>query len=73
LTDDPGIWADLTARFRADMFCGVFLSGGNEGMSLSRQTIRSLAVRGLTIDFDIYDGKDDSPGQSTDPRHPASR
>jgi len=59
LTDDTGVWQDLTTRFRADIFCGLFMAEGNEGVSLSHEILENLAVRGLTIDFDIYDSSDD--------------
>mmetsp|Transcript_29352 Transcript_29352/g.57150 ORF Transcript_29352/g.57150 Transcript_29352/m.57150 type:complete len:139 (-) Transcript_29352:512-928(-) len=59
LTDDMSIWQDLTSRFRADVFCGLFMKEGNEGISLSNETLQRLAERGLTIDFDIYDSSDD--------------
>jgi len=59
LTEDTDIWQDLTTRFRADIFCGLFMTEGNEGVSLSRETLEKLAARGLTIDFDIYDSSDD--------------
>lgn len=59
LTNDTGVWQDLTTRFRADIFCGLFLKDGNEGISLSNETLERLAVRGLTIDFDIYDSSDE--------------
>ena len=55
LTDDMSIWQDLTSRFRAYVFCGLFMEEGNEGISLSNETLQRLAERGLTIDFDIYD------------------
>lgn len=59
LTNDTGIWQNLTARFRADIFCGLFMAEGNEGISVSHVTLEKLAARGLTIDFDIYDSSDD--------------
>jgi len=59
LTDDMSIWQNLTSRFQADVFCGLFMEEGNGGISLSNETLRRLAERGLTIDFDIYDSSDD--------------
>ncbi|MEL7255985.1 MAG: DUF4279 domain-containing protein [Pseudomonadota bacterium] len=58
LTDDTDVWKDLTNRFRADVFCGLFMTESNEGVSLSNATLQALATRGLEIDFDIYDGSD---------------
>lgn len=58
LTDDLAIWQDLTQRFRADVSCGVFLDGSNEGFSLRESTIRRLSDRNLQIEFDIYSPTD---------------
>lgn len=57
LSDDLTVWADLTTRFRADVFCGLFLDEGNEGISLSPQTLALLGSRNLTIGLDIYSGQ----------------
>lgn len=54
LTDERRIWRDLTERFSADMFCGLFTNGSNEGVALSHTTLQRLAWRGLSLDFDIY-------------------
>ncbi len=59
LNDNTDVWKGLAARFRADIFCGLFMAEGNEGISLSSETLEKLATRGLTIDFDIYDSSDD--------------
>lgn len=59
LNDNTDVWKGLAARFRADIFCGLFMAEGNEGISLSSETVEKLATRGLTIDFDIYDSSDD--------------
>ena len=59
LTDDLSIWRDITSRCRADVFCGLFMEEGNEGISLSNETLQRLAERSLTIGFDIYDSSDE--------------
>lgn len=58
LTDDIDVWQKLTARFKADVFCGLFMAGSNEGVSLSPSILKKLAKRELMIGFDIYDGAD---------------
>lgn len=58
LTCNADVWQKLTARFKADVFCGLFMAGENEGISLSTITLQRLAKRELKIDFDIYDGAD---------------
>lgn len=55
LTVDLEVWGDLTRRFRGDLFCGLFLKEGNEGVSLSPATLSMVGLRGLEIDLDIYD------------------
>lgn len=59
LTDEINVWKDLTTRFRADIYCGLFMTQGNEGIDLSPDTLAKLAAGGLTLDFDIYDSSDD--------------
>ena len=54
LTTDLAVWNDLTRRFRADVFCGLFLSEFNEGLSLMPETLKALGLRGLTLDLDVY-------------------
>jgi hypothetical protein len=53
-TQDLMIWRELTSRYTADFFCGLFLKEENEGLPISAETIRKLAERGLKLDLDIY-------------------
>ena len=59
LTIDLDVWAQLTGKFEANIFCGLFLQESNEGLSLSPQTTLSIGQRGLTLDFDIYGAEPD--------------
>ncbi len=54
LTADLEVWRDLTAKYQADLFCGLFLAEQNEGISLAPKTLQEVAIRNLKIDFDIY-------------------
>jgi hypothetical protein len=54
LTCDLGVWRGLAARFRVDIFCGLFLNEGNEGIDLTPATLASLGERGILLDLDIY-------------------
>lgn len=54
LTTDLSIWGDLTAKFRTDVFCGLFMRESNEGFTLKPHTLIALGSRGIQIDFDIY-------------------
>ena len=56
LTDDIAVWQGLTARFRADIFCGLFMEDGDEVISLRPETILAAGSRGLLIGFDVYAG-----------------
>ena len=54
LTDDLAIWRSLTVRFRADIFCGLFLNEMNEGLDLQPSTLLAMGVRNLALGLDIY-------------------
>src|SRR5690349_21750664 len=47
LTENIGIWQTLAHRFRLDLFCGLFMSGGNEGLSISPTSLLALGQRGI--------------------------
>jgi hypothetical protein len=54
LTDDLETWRDLTARYDANVFCGLFLDRWNQGLSLDPKTLLMLGSRGIRLDLDIY-------------------
>jgi hypothetical protein len=54
LTNETSVWLDLTNRYRARVFCGLFLDNWNEGFSLTESTLKRLSARNLPADFDIY-------------------
>lgn len=58
LNDDPAVWADLRTRCRIDMFCGVFMASGNDGLVFEPDVLHALAVRGIKLSLDIYDADD---------------
>lgn len=55
LTQDLTVWQELKRRYECDVFCGLFLHGGNEGEELQPETLSMLGVRGLALGLDIYD------------------
>jgi hypothetical protein len=57
LPNDLVIWKDLSQRFRVDLFCGIFMKEGNEGMTISSQSLLLLGERLITLDLDIYSNK----------------
>ncbi|MDG2527461.1 DUF4279 domain-containing protein [Caulobacter endophyticus] len=54
LTQDMTVWKALSDRYQADMFCGLFLREGAEGLALAPATLLTLGLRGLKLDLDIY-------------------
>lgn len=59
LTDDLEVWRELTEKYQANVFCGMFMATGNDGLSLSAATLQSLGERGLEIWLDVYDHTND--------------
>lgn len=58
LSDDLTVWKDLSSRFDVDVFCGVFMSTGNDGVALQPATLLMLGVRGIALNLDIYDASE---------------
>ncbi|WEX87861.1 DUF4279 domain-containing protein [Sinorhizobium garamanticum] len=58
LSNDLDAWRALAARFRGNIFVGLFLYGCNEGLGLSPATTSAIGLRGLELDLDIYSGDD---------------
>lgn len=54
MTANMEIWQTLARRFRMDLFCGLFMSGGNEGLSISPTSLLSLGQRGIQLGLDVY-------------------
>ena len=54
LSSDLANWEDLTNRFQADIFLGLFLENGNEGVTLQPNTLAAMGLRNLALNFDIY-------------------
>lgn len=59
LSDDLSVWRDLSARYDGDIFVGLFMAEGNEGLSLDPAILCAIGERGLVLDFDIYAGEED--------------
>ncbi len=54
LSDDPEVWRTIGLRYKVDLFCGLFMKSGNEGLSLSSGALLALGIRQIDIGFDIY-------------------
>lgn len=49
------VWKQLTSQYQCDLFCGLFMSTGNDGLSLSSATLFAVRERGLEIVIDLYE------------------
>lgn len=58
LPSDPAVWRELSRRFRCDVFCGLFVDGGNAGAGLRPEVLAMLGERCLRLELDIYGGSD---------------
>jgi len=58
LPSDPAVWRELSRHFRCDVFCGLFVDGGNAGAGLRPEVLAMLGERGLRLELDIYGGSD---------------
>jgi hypothetical protein len=59
-TTDIRTWNHITDITKADIFCGLFLDGWNQGFTLTPRTMKILSGRNLEIGFDIFSPTDDS-------------
>ncbi|MDD5262333.1 MAG: DUF4279 domain-containing protein [Methylacidiphilales bacterium] len=59
MTTDLAVWRNITERFEVDLFCGLFMGSGNEGLTISSQSLAALGMRGIEIGLDIYAGDDE--------------
>ena len=58
LTNDRAIWAEIRRDCCIDLFCGLFMGSGNDGISLPPDRLMALGERGIELALDIYDAKD---------------
>jgi hypothetical protein len=72
LTQDLEAWRFISRQFRIDLFCGWFMDGTNEGVSLSPATLLALGERGIELGVDLYapstlsDAGGSAGGENTD-------
>jgi hypothetical protein len=56
---DLNVWRSLVHQFDVDIFCGLFMQGSNDGMSLAPDVMALLGERGVHLALDIYSAHDD--------------
>ena len=59
VTGDLTIWKSIGEKYQIDLFCGIFLGGSNEGMTISAACLAALGERGIEMGLDIYSGHDE--------------
>ena len=67
LNKDPEVWASLAARFRMDLFCGLFMANSNEGLTLSPEALLALGTRHIELALCLYDLIKPVDGESIEP------
>lgn len=55
VTTDVAIWQALAHTYRVDLFCGLFMGSGNDGLSVSPNSLLALGQRGIELALDIYE------------------
>jgi len=55
LTDDLAVWAKIRETCCIDLFCGLFMGSGNDGISLLPRHLLLLGERGIELGLDVYD------------------
>jgi hypothetical protein len=60
LTDEMETWRALSKRYRVDLFCGLFMGSGNEGLTISADLLAALGQRGIELALDVYGPTDGS-------------
>lgn len=59
LSQNLDVWRDLSARYKTDLFCGIFMGSSNDGLPLSPKALLALGQRGIALGLDIYDASTD--------------
>ena len=54
LTADLAVWRTLAAKYKPDLFVGLFLKESNEGIEIGAECLDILSSRGVSLSLDIY-------------------
>ena len=54
LSFDLSVWREIGRNNQIDVFCGVFMKTGNDGLVFDASTLQMLGERGARLDLDIY-------------------
>lgn len=47
-------WNSVVDRYDVDVFCGLFMSGSDEGLSISADVLKNLGERGIRLEVCLY-------------------
>ncbi len=61
LNDDLHVWNKLKSKYRMDLFCGLFMHTGDEGLTISSKTLEELGKRGIELGMCLYGPDDGGP------------
>ena len=67
VTSELAVWRDVVHKYREDLFCGLFTGSGNDGLSLSPDSLLVLGQRGIELALDIRGGVTDDSFRKGDP------
>lgn len=62
MTSDLSVWRSIAKRFRVDLFCGLWLAGSDNGMTLSSQSLAALGERSIELGLCIYTDDESDTG-----------
>ena len=54
LTTDLSVWRVLAAKYKPDLFVGLFMKESYEGIEISALCLDMLSARGVSLSLDIY-------------------
>lgn len=55
LTDDMQAWTKIRETCRIDLFVGLFMDSGSNGLSVLSKDLLALGGRGIELSIDVYD------------------
>jgi hypothetical protein len=64
-TGDLDTWQSIAARYKIDLFCGLFMDQWNDGESISAESLLALGSRHIQLDLDIYGATIGEPEDSS--------
>ena len=54
LTQDMEVWRSLSSQYDMDLFCGLMMKYGDEGLEISSNTLQELGARGIRLGLCLY-------------------